>query len=150
MVAIVRQSMADIRRGKSNGKWLQRSVYLALQEKWKSDEEFLKVSERNKKNIAANTDGRVNHSGAISLPEAKRRLEKKLGKDVTYPELFETLNYDKSKDKWSTLASKNAFVSILINYFRVDIFKVNIQFYVCLILLFFHLNIIFRKLITRC
>lgn len=104
----MRHSLADIRRGKSKGKWLQKSVLSTLQEKWKTDDEFLKKSERNKKNIAANVDGRVNHSGSVSIPESKRRLEKKLGREASFAELFKTLNYDKSKDKWHTPASEEA------------------------------------------
>ncbi|KAH6796823.1 hypothetical protein C2S52_021377 [Perilla frutescens var. hirtella] len=56
---VIRQSFADIRRGKCKGRWL-----------------------------------------------ASNKLEVKLGKKVSIPEVFESLNYDKQDDKWLTSHSE--------------------------------------------
>ncbi|CAA0842128.1 Unknown protein, partial [Striga hermonthica] len=69
----VRQSLSDIRRGKSVGAWLPGNVLKALKETWASDPIFLHKSEQNKKNIATNQDGYLNRGGAISTSERRRR-----------------------------------------------------------------------------
>ncbi|KAH6757412.1 hypothetical protein C2S52_023450 [Perilla frutescens var. hirtella] len=74
----------------------------ALRNRWKSDPKFKEVSERNKKNSAANKDGKVNRGGAISITERKKRYEVKLRRKVSIPELYESMNYDGKADKWYT------------------------------------------------
>lgn len=94
---IVRQSLSDIRRDKASGIWLGTNVLKALKHKWNTDPAFLNKSERNKKNASANKNGRVNRSGAISISEHRLRAEKKLGRSVSIPELFENMNVKKGK-----------------------------------------------------
>ncbi|KAH6762682.1 hypothetical protein C2S52_020115 [Perilla frutescens var. hirtella] len=103
---VIRQSFADIRRGKCQGRWLANNKLVTLRHKWKSDPKFKEVSERNKKNSAANKDGKVNRGGAITITERKKRYEVKLGRKVSIPKVFESLNYDKQADKRSTSHSE--------------------------------------------
>ncbi|KAH6783639.1 Eukaryotic aspartyl protease family protein [Perilla frutescens var. hirtella] len=99
---VVRQTFADIRRGKCKGRWLASTKLEALRNRWKYDPKFKEVSERNKKNLAANKDGKVNRGGAISFTEHKKRYEVKLGRKVSISELYESMNYDGKADKWYT------------------------------------------------
>ncbi|KAH6806007.1 hypothetical protein C2S51_030838 [Perilla frutescens var. frutescens] len=83
--ATVRSLFQDIRRGRSE------------------------ASARNKKNAAANKNGRVNRSGAISISERVKRYEAKLGRKVSIPEVFESMNYDAKTDIWSSAESENIY-----------------------------------------
>ncbi|KAH6801424.1 AAA-type ATPase family protein [Perilla frutescens var. hirtella] len=110
--ATVRSLFQDIRRGRSEGTWLGNTKPEGLCEKWKNDPVFQATSKRNKKNAVANKKGRVNRSGAISISERVKRYEVKLGRKVSIPEVFESMNYDAKADKWSSTESENIYVSL--------------------------------------
>ncbi|KAH6762316.1 hypothetical protein C2S52_019749 [Perilla frutescens var. hirtella] len=107
--ATVRSLFQDIRRGRSEGTWLGSTKLAGLHEKWKNDPIFQAASARNKKNAAANKNGRVNRSGAISISERVKRYEAKLGRKVSIPEVFESMNYDAKTDIWSSAESENIY-----------------------------------------
>lgn len=71
----------------------------AMRERWNTDPEFKEISIRNKKNASSNQDGRVNRGGVISIDERMRRCAKELGREVSIPEIFEMMNYDKVNEK---------------------------------------------------
>ncbi|GFP90079.1 hypothetical protein PHJA_001151700 [Phtheirospermum japonicum] len=89
------QSLGDIRRGRSAGTWMPEKVLRALKEKWMTDPHFQRMSDQNKKNIAANKDG----------------YEKQLGRSVSIPEVFLKVNYNEKIGKWVTSKAKGTFTA---------------------------------------